>query len=151
MWRGVLGGEGSAREGGKRGRRGEERRGEGGSVEKGLTGGKDARGRGGRRGEPKSMPLPFPYPWPCLTPWAFMVLALCRNYSDRLASHRVALHGIAWHQVEEHREQLAEARLRFVGAVKANYQNNFRKGWLSDSGLRVLQVGTSIPFVSCML
>eukprot|EP00752_Nemacystus_decipiens_P004872 g4435.t1 len=39
---------------------------------------------------------------------------------------------------KEHQEQLAEARLRFVGAVKANYQDNFRKGWLSDSGLRVL-------------
>ncbi|CAN0077796.1 unnamed protein product, partial [Ectocarpus fasciculatus] len=39
---------------------------------------------------------------------------------------------------KEQQEQLAEARLRFVGAVKANYQDNFRKGWLSDSGLRVL-------------
>eukprot|EP00903_Cladosiphon_okamuranus_P017333 g15970.t1 len=39
---------------------------------------------------------------------------------------------------KEHQEQLAEARLRFVAAVKANYQDNFRKGWLSDSGLRVL-------------
>lgn len=40
----------------------------------------------------------------------------------------------------EQQEQLAEARLRFVAAVKANYQDNFRKGWLSDSGLRVLMV-----------
>ncbi|CAN0007156.1 unnamed protein product [Pylaiella littoralis] len=38
----------------------------------------------------------------------------------------------------EQQEQLAEARLRFVASVKANYQDNFRKGWLSDSGLRVL-------------
>lgn len=43
-------------------------------------------------------------------------------------------------QAREHQEQLAEARLRFVAAVKANYQDNFRKGWLSDSGLRVLMV-----------
>lgn len=52
-------------------------------------------------------------------------------------------------QVVEHREQLAEARLRFVGAVKANYQNNFRKGWLSDSGLRVLQVGGNLDTYCC--
>jgi NhaP-type Na+/H+ or K+/H+ antiporter len=36
-------------------------------------------------------------------------------------------------------QALAAARTRFVNAVKANYVTNFRKGWLSDSGLRVLQ------------
>ncbi|CAM9412929.1 unnamed protein product [Chrysoparadoxa australica] len=39
----------------------------------------------------------------------------------------------------EEGEALAEARVRFVMAVKAAYAGNFRKGWLSDSGLRVLQ------------
>lgn len=47
---------------------------------------------------------------------------------------------VVFGQAKEQQEQLAEARLRFVAAVKANYQDNFRKGWLSDSGLRVLMV-----------
>ena len=53
------------------------------------------------------------------------------------------------YQAKEHQEQLAEARLRFVAAVKANYQDNFRKGWLSDSGLRVLMVSERVGGLFC--
>jgi NhaP-type Na+/H+ or K+/H+ antiporter len=36
-------------------------------------------------------------------------------------------------------DALAEARVRFIAAVKANYVINMKMGWLTNSGLRVLQ------------
>ncbi|KAG5188581.1 Sodium/hydrogen exchanger family [Tribonema minus] len=42
-------------------------------------------------------------------------------------------------QAEFDMQQLAEARLRFITAVKANYVINYKSGWLTTSGLRVLQ------------
>lgn len=38
-------------------------------------------------------------------------------------------------------DSMAEARVRFLTAVKAHFTERYRHGWLSSMGLRVLKVG----------